>query len=106
MAEYIEKKAVRKAVYSVSDSPFYRIMANNIADMVVAKAWKNIDAIPKANVHPVVRGEWKEEVVWDDIVFVCSNCGEPWTLIDGTPEQNNMNFCPNCGTDMRRTEDG
>ena len=57
-------------------------------------------------VRPVVRGEWQEKAVWDDVVFVCSNCEEPWTLIEGTPEQNNMNFCPNCGADMRGIEDG
>ena len=53
---------------------------------------------------PAARGEWREEVTWDDVVYVCSNCGEPWTLIDGTPAQNNMNFCPNCGADMRGSE--
>lgn len=49
------------------------------------------------------RGEWKEtDMGWDgDTAWVCSVCGEPWTLIDGTPKENNMNFCPNCGVDMR-----
>ena len=65
-----------------------------------------LENIPAADVRPVVHGEWQEKAVWDDVVFVCSNCGEPWTLIEGTPEQNNMNFCPNCGADMRGIEDG
>lgn len=49
------------------------------------------------------RGEWKEtDMGWDgDTAWVCSVCGEPWTLIDGTPKENNMNFCPNCGSQMR-----
>ena len=48
------------------------------------------------------RGEWKEtDMGWDgDTAWVCSVCGEPWTLIDGTPKENNMNFCPNCGAKM------
>ena len=24
-------------------------------------------------------------------------CGAEWTLIDGTPTENKMNFCPQCG---------
>ena len=49
------------------------------------------------------RGKWKEtDMGWDgDTAWVCSVCGEPWTLIDGTPKENNMNFCPNCGSRMR-----
>lgn len=27
----------------------------------------------------------------------CSACKEKWTLNEGTPKQNNMNFCPICG---------
>ena len=38
---------------------------------------------------------------YDDDTYECSQCGEPGTLIDGTPEENNMKFCPNCGADMR-----
>lgn len=30
----------------------------------------------------------------------CSVCGEEWHLEDGTPQQNNMNFCPRCGSRM------
>lgn len=38
---------------------------------------------------------------YDDDTYECSRCGEPWTLIEGTPKENNMNYCPNCGADMR-----
>ena len=53
------------------------------------------------------RGEWKEtDMGWDgDTAWVCSVCGEPWTLIDGTPKENNMNYCPNCGAKME-VQDG
>lgn len=30
----------------------------------------------------------------------CSYYGEPWVLIEGTPTENNMNYCPNCGAKM------
>ena len=63
------------------------------------------DVIEKlqSDVQPVVHGEWMvgdyEEGTWE-----CSNCGLLWTLNDGTPEENNMNFCTYCGADMREAE--
>lgn len=47
-------------------------------------------------------GRWiEQDDSWDGVYYECSACGEPWTLIDGTPWDNGMNFCPNCGADMR-----
>ena len=56
-----------------------------------------INAIPAADVRPVVRGKWRlivYEIVGHD--YQCSECG--WN--------NDMasHFCPNCGADMRETE--
>lgn len=31
----------------------------------------------------------------------CPFCGVEWCLNDGTPEDNEMFFCPKCGHDMR-----
>lgn len=48
------------------------------------------------------KGEWLYKPnEYDDDTYECSQCGEPWTLIEGTPKENNMNFCPNCGAEMR-----
>lgn len=30
----------------------------------------------------------------------CSKCREWWTLIEGTPKDNNMNYCPKCGDEI------
>lgn len=47
-------------------------------------------------------GDWVEtEMYYDDYAWVCSVCGEPWYLIDGTPAENNMNYCPCCGSRMK-----
>ncbi len=54
--------------------------------------------VSRERVEKVWRGDWKfEPDIYDCETYVCSKCGEPWTLIDGTPVENNMNFCPNCG---------
>ena len=53
-----------------------------------------------------LQGEWKTVEGYDgDEYYECSNCGEPWILMAGTPKDNNMNFCPVCGADMRKEED-
>jgi len=34
-------------------------------------------------------------------VYECSNCKDEWVLIDGTPEENNINYCQNCGAKVK-----
>ena len=62
---------------------------------------KAIDNAPTIN-EKRPKGEWKTNEGYDgDEYYECSNCGEPWVLTAGTPKDNNMNFGPNCGADMR-----
>ncbi len=56
-----------------------------------------------ADVQPVEHGKWEELTDyggWGDTHYRCSVCSEEWYLEDGTPQQNNMNFCPRCGSRM------
>ena len=58
-----------------------------------------------SDVAPVVHGRWVPEEDYDgDTIYVCSVCDCHWVLIDGTPEENGMKFCPSCGADMREVE--
>lgn len=51
------------------------------------------------------RGEWETVDDWDgDCHYQCSSCGEEWFLNEGTPSENDMNYCPNCGAKMERSE--
>lgn len=55
------------------------------------------------DVQLVKHGKWEEIEEyggWGDTHYRCSVCGEEWYLEDGTPQQNNMNFCPRCGARM------
>lgn len=46
-------------------------------------------------------GHWIEKDGFDgDTYYDCSECGESWTTIEGTPWKNGMNYCPNCGCRM------
>lgn len=46
-------------------------------------------------------GEWVEVEDYNgDIHYQCDQCKEEYVLIDGTPQDNGYNFCPNCGARM------
>ena len=75
--------------------------AGPTTEQMLHRIWRNVKEIPAADVVPVVHGEWKyDENDYDDLTYSCSVCGEPWTLIDGTPQDNQMHYCPNCGAKM------
>ena len=46
-------------------------------------------------------GHWIEKDDFDgDVHYDCSECGESFCLIDGTPTDNLYNYCPICGAKM------
>ena len=50
-------------------------------------------------------GRWIEKDGYDgDTYYDCSECGESWTTIEGTPWNNGMKYCPNCGANMGSEE--
>ena len=69
-------------------------------------AMRKVAKLPSAQPE-LKKGKWiPTNDGWDGEYFVCSKCGCPWTLIEGSPEDNGMNFCPNCGAYMREVDDG
>lgn len=65
-----------------------------------------INDLPSVNPQEPKTGHWIEKDGYDgDIYYDCSECGESWAMIDGTPWQNGMNYCPNCGAKMAESED-
>ena len=53
------------------------------------------------------KGKWiEEDDGWDGVFWRCSECNEPFYLVDGTPVDNEYHYCPNCGADMRGERDG
>lgn len=45
--------------------------------------------------------------IWDEDTntYECSNCKNPFTLLEGTPEQNTYFYCPYCGCRMDEVEE-
>ncbi len=48
--------------------------------------------------------EWVEQVLcYDtDVIWMCGKCKAEYTLIDGTPFENEYFFCPHCGAKMTK----
>lgn len=67
-----------------------------------------IDEILAADVVEVRHGRWVPSDMGGgepDEAYICSECGEPWILIDGTPAENNMRYCPACGCRMDKEDE-
>ena len=105
---YIEREAVLDRLAKVNMDPYGFTSG---VQMGVDHAIQCIKEAKAADVAPVRHGRWERRNMglWDeDYAYVCSVCGEVWNLIDSTPEDNNMNYCPNCGAlmDGKEDEDG
>ena len=61
-------------------------------------AIKDLADIPAADVAPVRHGRWIEQC--EESLYSCSACGTEWITIEGTPKENDMDFCPHCGAKM------
>ena len=60
-----------------------------------------LDLAIKALEQQPKTGHWIEKDGFDgDTYYDCSECGESFCLIDGTPTDNLYNYCPNCGAKM------
>ena len=60
---------------------------------------KRITSLPSVSTEKT--GRWIEQEGYDgDTYYDCSECGESFCLIDGTPTDNLYNYCPNCGAKM------
>ena len=59
-----------------------------------------IGELPPVKQEPKTR-HWIEKDGFDgDVYYDCSECGESFCLIDGTPTDNLFDYCPNCGCRM------
>ena len=64
------------------------------------EAWNK--AMGAKDINVLDKGKWETVEDYDgDEHYRCSECGEEFVLICGTPEDNEYYFCPHCGTDMR-----
>ena len=94
MDEYIKREAVIKGFTDLLQKP---------GDIYPTDITTMMQRVPAADVWPVVRGQWDRLELSDK--WQCSVCGVLMD-IDGTPQENLLNFCPNCGSYNGGDENG
>ena len=107
--EYIEKQ---EAIKAICDS--CGVMPDGEKDTCPYKyegagcrEYDKIIDISPADVRPVIRGRWIK--LYENPLdgnFYCSNCKETIDIADGsdTPLKIGLNFCNNCGADMKENK--
>lgn len=65
----------------------------------------DIDNMKPANAVEQKTGHWIAHDDYDgEVYYTCSRCNEPWITIEGNPQENRMNYCPQCGAKMEGEE--
>lgn len=98
MAEYIDKHEAYTLLKDLEAAYIYPPVRE-----AYEKAARCIDQITPSDVQPVKHGQWEEIEEyggWGGTYFRCSICGDEWDLDTGTPVENGMKYCPNCGARM------
>ena len=107
--EYIERAAAlnaSKIVYIEYIEVDGEGCEDGNADDIPVVFKKDIEALPAADVAPVVRGRWKPfDLTFGRSIYYCSACeqSEDVPTAMGVPM---FRFCPNCGADMKGVDDG
>lgn len=88
MAEYVERTALRDALYD--------------ADAITMQGVKILNQFPAADVAPVVHGRWidKQEDDLTEGMWRCSACGEDFYFSEANPSECGANYCSACGAKM------
>ena len=84
MAEYIDKEALRDALYD--------------ADAITMNGVKTLNLFLTSDVEPVRHGRWEKQ----SGLYSCSECGRtcPYDVQADVIEYWACNYCPNCGAKM------
>lgn len=103
MAEYIDKKVVKKTIeqfrLSQTVSKYLTKKDCDLSRNAIERTLYVIDNIPAADAALVVHAHWiSNDYGGYKWTFNCSNCG--WA--DGHPFDDRHNYCPNCGAKMRK----
>ena len=61
--------------------------------------------IDPESLRPTAHWENEDDYYGDSIVWCCSACKDRFILEDGTPEENNYEYCPHCGARMVSTDE-
>lgn len=94
MQDLIERRAALTALCEDCKTKYNGLCPHPASRCVEFRTIKQLAAI-----KPQRHGRW-EIINTDANVWQCTTCGEEWMLNDGNPSDNNMLFCPRCGSRM------
>ena len=78
-----------------------RLARSDAQSALLGRVFYILQTAPTIEAEPVRHGRWIEQEGYDgDVYYSCSACGCDWICIDGTPEENDMHYCPKCGAKM------
>jgi len=76
----------------------------NTRDLMLLNAEQFIHLLPPVRPQEPKTGHWIEDTngTYTDNhdTWECSECGHAQILLEGTPKDNDYNYCPNCGAKM------
>lgn len=119
MSEYIEKQA---AIKFIDSCLLHEDKLQSVEKETLLAVKRRIEAIPTADVRPVVRGKWVwrhrhrggfRRVTGEDDFGVSHTItvderyeiDDPYCPFCGKLNESiNLNYCPNCGEDMREDQ--
>ena len=106
--DFIRRKAAINAELRIKvDIPPYKTRTIKAAEGAVERAVtayaEYINAIPAADVRPVVHGEWVPSTNPDLYGYLmCSVCKKAFFLPSAQPHEGQFRFCHNCGAEMTK----
>lgn len=96
-SDHIKNRMIQTAINNMEHITSYAKVCEDIVDNRL-DTWINEVQAVESERKP---GKWITKEGYDgDVYYDCSVCGNSWTIIDGTPWDNGMNYCPHCGARM------
>ena len=85
---------MRYRLIELLDTAKFRIYGGRLMEQIA-------DHLLSEGVIVQEQGHWIEQSDGlDGVLYTCSACRCDWCTIDGTPVENNMRYCPECGAKM------
>ncbi len=82
------------------NSNYYKAVSKLLSDYKrVLKENEQLNKKIKEQKECAFREDGTEECLW-----YCSNCHDEWLFYEGTPEENNLKYCPHCGAKVIKYE--
>ena len=94
--EYIDRTYSCNNYYSIWDLKCIEILLSDYKRVLKENEKKNKI---KEQKECTFREYGAEEGLW-----YCSNCHDEWLFYEGTPEENNLKYCPHCGAKVIKYE--